>query len=583
MARNEFGAGIADYVVTPTDGTWAVAAGATVTFWDASDAGNQYTDLTDAGGTPITSVQADELGFLPLFLGPDGVTGMWADAGGSSRAWIEAHNLGSSEAAAGAVRDWLNVADFGAKGDNVTDDWAAIQAALGACPMGGIVYLPAGAYRTSAPLTIPPSVTLQGTHTNLMTVPGLTDAPCYIRPLSSFAGAAVISLVDQATGGYSTISAEHRLLNLMIDGTDVPNGVDGVQAKGNIQNVAMRDVTIRRCTGNGIYTGSNAGSSPYSWRLHRVMLDNNHGHGALFQLMTDLTMIDCQSIGNWSNGVILNNAANSQLVGCRAEWNGNHGVYITGDWGTGTGSGGAILSGCSTDRNGWDGVRVDATGNAPIQISGLMTRRDGRNGGAGGGGYAGLQVAAAGVPVLVSDLTCYPGTDDDGTKTSSPQYGMAVTGAAAVVQVDDAYLHAANQGLYSTSTGTLVVGPNVVQATGSTAAPARQAPAASVSKALVVASPAGAASYVIWRAPKACTITAVRGYRDGGTGATINATKNGADLLAVDLSLSTNTTWMSGPSVQNGSVAAGDTIAVAIRSVAGAPAAVTIQIDVQGL
>ncbi|WP_030585734.1 hypothetical protein [Streptomyces anulatus] len=102
-------------------------------------------------------------------------------------------------------------------------------------------------------------------------------------------------------------------------------------------------------------------------------------------------------------------------------------------------------------------------------------------------------------------------------------------------------------------------------------------------KGLIVPAPAGAVSYVIWRAPDACTVTAVRGYREGGTGATINATANGLDLLAVDLSLSTADTWLSGPDVQNAALAAGDSLAIAVRSAAGDPAAVTIQIDIQGL
>ncbi|WP_234473862.1 MULTISPECIES: hypothetical protein [unclassified Streptomyces] len=95
--------------------------------------------------------------------------------------------------------------------------------------------------------------------------------------------------------------------------------------------------------------------------------------------------------------------------------------------------------------------------------------------------------------------------------------------------------------------------------------------------------PADGVSYVIWRAPHACTVTAVRGYREGGSGATVNATVNGADLLAVDLSLSTPDTWLSGPAVQNAPMAAGDTLAVAVRSAAGTPTAITILIDIQGL
>lgn len=471
MARFEFGAGIADYVVQPSDGLWGVAPGAVVTFYSASTGGTRYTDLLDAGSNPITSVTADDLGFLPRFFGPDSITGMWADAGGSSRAWMEAHNDGDSETAAGSVRDWLNVKDFGAAGDNVTDDTAAIQAALAACPMGGIVYLPAGAYRTSAPLTIPPAVTLQGTHTNLMSVIGLVDPPCYIRPLASFAGEAVIMVVDAATGGYSTISAEHRILNVMIDGSDLVATVDGLLCKGNVQNVGLRDVTIRKCTGNGIFTGINGGIFPYSWRMHRVMLDNNGAHGMAVQVMTDLTMIDCQAIGNGSNGFQINNAANSQAIGCRAEWNGNNGWYITGNWATGTGSGGMLFSGCATDRNGFNGFLVNATGNAPIQFENIETRRDGRNNGDGGGGYAGFKVDSATVPVIVGLLTCYPGVDDDGTKTNSPQYGARFANNT-YVSVDSGFLHANTAG-WSDGGGNTVLrrGLNIAERTGSTAAP----------------------------------------------------------------------------------------------------------------
>lgn len=108
------------------------------------------------------------------------------------------------------------------------------------------------------------------------------------------------------------------------------------------------------------------------------------------------------------------------------------------------------------------------------------------------------------------------------------------------------------------------------------------ADATTVSKSLVITAPTGAVTYTVWRAPKACTVVAVRGYRVGGTGATINAVKNSSDLLATDLSLSTADTWLSGPSVQNASVAAGDSLAIAIRSLSGSPTAVTIQVDLQG-
>ena len=48
----------------------------------------------------------------------------------------------------------FNVKDFGARGDGITDDTAAIQAAIDASLPGGKVYFPAGVYRMSAPLRV---------------------------------------------------------------------------------------------------------------------------------------------------------------------------------------------------------------------------------------------------------------------------------------------------------------------------------------------------------------------------------------------------------------------------------------------
>ncbi|MBZ6259770.1 hypothetical protein KVH22_30085 [Streptomyces olivaceus] len=474
MARSTFGRTLADFVVRPTDGLWGVAPGSELTFWSAADGGSQYTDLLDSMGAAATTIVTGEDGVIPIFQGPDGVAAMWADAGGTRRARIEAHQDGSGGGGGqpGTALGWLNVLDYGASGDNVSDDTTAIQAALDACPMGGIVYAPGRPYRTSRTLTIPPGVTLMSTHTNLMTVKNLVDPPCYIKPLPSFVGGAVISFLDEIDGGYSTISAEHRIVSVMIDGSDLTEpGTDGIRARGNIQNVAMRDVTILEVTGAGIHTEFNGGFYPYSWRLHRVMVDNCGWHGFAHEVMTDITLVDCQAIGNGANGFELSNCANSQMVACRAEWNTGTGIHITGDWATGTGSGGMLLGGCSTDRNGANGVLVDAVGNPPIQIENLLTRRDGRNDGAGGGEYAGLACDGATVPVIVGMVTCYPGTDDDGTQESSPQYGARFTDCE-YVSVASGFLHAADAG-WSDGGGNAVLrrGLNIAERTGTTADP----------------------------------------------------------------------------------------------------------------
>ncbi|MFD4547275.1 glycosyl hydrolase family 28-related protein [Streptomyces sp. NPDC058466] len=375
--------------------------------------------------------------------------------------------------------DWINAVQRGAHGDGIHDDTTAIQAAIDACQPGGIVYLPRGVYKTTATLDLKAGVTLLGSHSNLMLGPGMTgdDYPCYIQPQGPFTGSSVIQIVGEDDGIHPAISGEQRIINLMIDGSQLTGtAVDGLYAKGNVQNVVLEGVTIRQMPNNGIVTAPNsAGQYPFSWRMRHVMVDGCHAHGFLFTRMTDLTAIDCQAIGSWANGWVLTNLPNSEFTNCRAEWCGNHGFVVTGDWGSGTGSGGATFTGCSTDRNGWDGVHVNATGNGPLQFTSLMTRRDGRNGGAGGGGYAGLAANGATVPLIIGDWTNYPGVDDNGAGTNSPQYGGSFTNST-FVQVDNAYLHAATAGLKNGGGNTTLQCRNVTYATGATSSPARTTP-----------------------------------------------------------------------------------------------------------
>jgi hypothetical protein len=500
MSRHIFGGSPADYAMEKVGNQLLLRPAAVGTVWNALTDGTQLTDLTNLTGGPITTVTADSDGAVAFF-GPDGVTSLYVDfgygrryamsaidtgailaafmnQGGAPGGWAQLDGSGHIDPAQiPAQIDWLNVRTFGAVGDGTHDDTTAIQAAINACPEGGVVYLPAGVYKTTATLDLASGVTLQGTHSNLMIGPGMTtaDSACYIQPAIPFTGTSVLQIIGDDDGTHPALSSEQRLHNVMLDGSQLTGtSIDGIFAKGNVQNVRMRDVTIRQMPNNGIVTASNtAGKSPFSWRLYQVMIDGCHANGFLFSLMTDLTAVDCQAIGCWAHGWVLSNLPNSHLTNCRAEWCGNYGYYVTGSWGTSAGSGGAVFTGCSTDRNGWDGVRIDATGSGPLQFTGLMTRRDGRNGGAGGGNYAGVRVAAATMPVLMSNVTCFPGVDDDGTQTNSPAYGISVTGSSTRVQLNDGYLHAATKGLNDDGTSTVILGSNITYATGLTSAPVR--------------------------------------------------------------------------------------------------------------
>jgi hypothetical protein len=84
----------------------------------------------------------------------------------------------------------------------------------------------------------------------------------------------------------------------------------------------------------------------------------------------------------------------------------------------------------------------------------------------------------------------------------------------------------------------------------------------------------------VWYATKTCIVTNVRGYRVGGTGATINARRNGSsNHLSSSLSLSSADTWMDGGAVQNTAYAAGDKLEIMLVSVAGNVTQIGIQVD----
>ncbi|MBZ6258874.1 hypothetical protein KVH22_25495 [Streptomyces olivaceus] len=168
MARAEFGAGIADYVVTPSDGLWAVGANTVITFWDSRDGGTQYTDLQDASGSPITEVVTDEFGALPAFRGPDSVLGMWAEGLGGTRVWISARDAagggggGGSAAYTALVRVVASAtapADVRAAAAYVCDgvaDQDTIQQAIHDAQDGGggVVMLSPGGFNLTAPIQI---------------------------------------------------------------------------------------------------------------------------------------------------------------------------------------------------------------------------------------------------------------------------------------------------------------------------------------------------------------------------------------------------------------------------------------------
>lgn len=75
----------------------------------------------------------------------------------------------------------INVKKYGAKGDGVADDLAAINAAYADCPVGGTLYFPGGVYNISAGLVFQKTVHLKGCGAS--SVINLTSATANVKAI----------------------------------------------------------------------------------------------------------------------------------------------------------------------------------------------------------------------------------------------------------------------------------------------------------------------------------------------------------------------------------------------------------------
>lgn len=319
----------------------------------------------------------------------------------------------------------INVTDYGAVGDGATNDAPAIQAALSAAPMGGIVYLPPRVHGMLTPVRVPPYVTLMGSHGAGEVQGGAPVPPSGLKPLAGFTGDAVVEILDQQLGGYSVLASQQRVERLTIYGAAVPdeNEVDGILLQGQIQNPILRDVAIREMTGAGINTEFNLSAppgpqAPFCIHMDRASVMWPKGIGVVLNNATDSNLNDVYVLGGESFGWWIAGSGNSTMTACRSEWSSGDGYRIT------IGSGVLRMIGCSTDRNNDHGINVSSNDDGFLVLTNCSLTRDGKFFGAGGGNKAALNMETATCRVLAENLVVTPGIDDDGSGAQSPQYGV---------------------------------------------------------------------------------------------------------------------------------------------------------------
>jgi Pectate lyase superfamily protein/Right handed beta helix region len=365
------------------------------------------------------------------------------------------------------VTDWLNVVVYGADPTGSADSTSAIQAALTAAAAGQTVYLPTGSYKVSVPLLVPSGVNLTGSKGCSQS--GDDAAPptsgSILVPTSGWAGSytGVITLASSSNGTH--------ISNLWVNATSAPASVDGIATTGGSGANAVL------ITGVGVYKATGHGFAAYNgdgWTLDTCLAQNCTGDG--FNVaVADSTHVNCHAQSNTADG--WNIAANTRLIGCRADLNAN-GFTVNGADGSGY-LDSVQLSGCSTQRNvkyGLNVVNTSATGYGyrdPVIASGCSFFGDGANSGSGGGGYAGVGVSGSNT-VTLSGCNVLTGTVD--VAGGCPAYAIttATQGSSSapptLVQVNGGVLNAItgliNDGASIGAAARITPGTNQVVGTG---------------------------------------------------------------------------------------------------------------------
>jgi hypothetical protein len=213
----------------------------------------------------------------------------------------------------------FNVKQFGAKGDDVTDDTAAIRSALDAAQKngGGVVYFPWGTYRLKDWIFIPPRTVLRGDERDATILKWPVDEP---MTLADFTPAAVYG---QGSYGVENLSFITRKVNAtfidlgLLD--KIPGDIPPELKPRIVLNTASHDVFFRHVLfqhwlmashpdrNKALWSTKYTGEGSFNFRCNRVI--NFEVSDCIFQGGN-------QVFNGIENGRILNNFFGNEMGYC---------------------------------------------------------------------------------------------------------------------------------------------------------------------------------------------------------------------------------------------------------------------------
>lgn len=221
------------------------------------------------------------------------------------------------------LRETVSVKDFGAVGDGVTDDTAAIQAALDSVPAyGGQVFFPEGTYLISSTITLPVQrrIALIGEGNG---------------SVNNGYSATVIKKAASLNGNSIKIQTDGSSIEKITVQGVAGNGGDGILIAAS--RVTLRDVSVFLMGNDGIRIGTDTGNENCNlWFLENCKTKNNTRHGVYVSegagALADANAGTCLHLDTQSNGVNGLNLNGTQLgtyVGGAYQNNGDFGIRLS--------------------------------------------------------------------------------------------------------------------------------------------------------------------------------------------------------------------------------------------------------------
>lgn len=305
---------------------------------------------------------------------------------------------------------------FGAKGDGVTDDTAAIQAALNAvASSGGQVYLPAGKYVISNTLTLPPiNSNLRG---GMLAGAGHNATQLYLKNSSAkdmiLVNGQFWTIRDlNLDGNYPSNASGHGIIvnftktilqNLYIANTK-QDGIRIIAAAQAAHATFLNNIYVFSCQGNGINTSTGA----YDLKATNIWIGSSGAAGLLIN-STEQHWNNLHSWGNAAEGVKITAGDHCRFTNCYFETNASHGLSVNNAKDT-------IVGGSHIWANAGHGIYLF---NAPGAVISGCVITDNSNAVFNQDGIYG-----EGTSVDVSVTGCFFGIRNDGGVTSHQKYAI---------------------------------------------------------------------------------------------------------------------------------------------------------------